>query len=97
MKKIAVTLDGEAEQYFYEVAYSLDTDDGKLATHSDIINHCLAELGLFERIAGQSLTDYLEEGWPGLIEKSKIEFAQNGVNIYLNSTDGKYNNSDKDE
>lgn len=63
-KKITVTLSEHAYEYFCEVAYSLDKGDGKVATQSEIINHCLLELAVFEKMAGNSVTGYLSEGWP---------------------------------
>ncbi len=63
-KKITITLSDDAYEYFCEVAYSLDKGDGKVATQSQIINHCLLELAIFEKLAGQSVTGYLSEGWP---------------------------------
>ncbi len=56
------------------MAYSLDKGDGKVATQSQIINHCLLELAVFEKLAGQSVTGYLAERWPEDYQKeiSKI-------------------------
>lgn len=61
MKRITVKLEGKAEKYFHEVAYSLDTPDGELATHSEIINHCLTELAMFEDKMGESISDYFSD------------------------------------
>ena len=58
-KKITVTLSEDAYEYFCEVAYSLDKGDGKVATQSQIINHCLLELKVFEALAGESVTGWL--------------------------------------
>lgn len=63
-KKITVTLSEDAYEYFCEVAYSLDYANGKVPTQSQIINHCLLELAVFEKMAGNSVTGYLSEGWP---------------------------------
>lgn len=71
-KKITITISDEAYEHFCEVAYSLDNGDGKVVTHSQIINHCLLELFLFEKMAGQSVTGYLSEGWPEAY-KAEIE------------------------
>lgn len=68
-KKITVTLSDEAEKYFNEVAYSLDKGDGKVATQSEVINHCLTELALFEENAGQDVTGWLKEYYPFIFEK----------------------------
>lgn len=75
MKKLTVKLSPEAEKYFNDVAYSLDYGDGKGATNSQVINHCLEELALFEKHAGQSVTGYLKEGWPHLFEPINTELT----------------------
>lgn len=69
-KKITITLSKKAEEYFNQIDYSLDYGDGKIVTQSQVINHCLEELALFEEHAGQSLTGYLKEGWPHIFEKN---------------------------
>ena len=61
MKRITVTLSDEAEKYFNEVQYSLDFGDGKVATQSQVISHCLEELALFEGASGLDVTGYLRE------------------------------------
>lgn len=71
MKRITITLSDKAEEYFNDVIYSLDNGDGKVATHSQVINHCLEELALFEENAGQDLTGYLREYWPQIFEDKK--------------------------
>ena len=60
MKKITVTLSDEAEKYFNEVQYSLDNGE-KVATQSEVINHCLIELAKFEEYAGQDVTGYIRD------------------------------------
>lgn len=59
-KKITVTLSEKAEKYFNDVAYSLDYGNGKVATNSQVISHCLEELALFEEHAGESVTGHLK-------------------------------------
>ena len=61
MKKITVTLSDKAEKYFNDVAYSLDNGDGKVATQSEVISHCLEELQMFEEASGQDVTGYLRD------------------------------------
>lgn len=60
MKKITVTLTDKAEKYFNEVAYSLDFE-GRTATQSEVISHCLQELSDFEQTFGGDLTTFLQE------------------------------------
>ena len=66
-KKITITLTDEAEAYFNEVAYSLDNGDGKVATQSQVINHCLMELSLFEKLSGTDVTGYMRDN--GYLDK----------------------------
>lgn len=72
MKKITVTLSDKAEKYFNEVQYSLDYGDGKIATQSQVINHCLKELALFEEFSGTDVTGYIREQYPHLVEEFKL-------------------------
>ena len=67
-KKITVTLSEKAGKYFNEVAYSLDYGDGKVVTKSQVINHCLEELAMFEEFAGESVTGWLKENYPHLFK-----------------------------
>lgn len=76
MKRITVTLSDKAEKYFNEVAYSLDYGDGKVATQSQVISHCLEELALFEENAGQDVTGYLEEYYPHIFEENQQDRFQ---------------------
>lgn len=69
-KKLSVALSEKAEKYYNEVAYSLEGKKG-VATQAEVVNHCLEELSLFEELAGQSVTDYLQEGWPHLFDQTK--------------------------
>lgn len=71
MSKKTIILSKEAEEYFNEVAYSLDYGDGKVASNSQIINHCLEELALFEKYTNESVTGYLANKWPDIFENRK--------------------------
>lgn len=68
MRKITASLTGEAEQYFAEVQYSLEGKKGS-ATQSEVIQHCLTELSLFEKFAGDQLTNWLSENYPKQYDK----------------------------
>jgi hypothetical protein len=89
MKKITVTLSEEPEDYFSKVAYELDTKDGRLATHSEIINHCLKELSIFEGEFGMSVSDFIasllqySEKEPVLPEITKDPDIGKKVNKFL--------------
>lgn len=61
MKKITITLNDEAEAYFNEVAYSLDGGTAKVASQSEVINHCLCELAAFEKTMEQDVTGFLSD------------------------------------
>lgn len=65
-KKITVTLSEKSEKYFKEVAYSLDSGDGKVATNSDVINWALEILSDFEDNAGEDLLSWLKTNYPHL-------------------------------
>lgn len=65
-KKITVTLSEKSEKYFNEVAYSLDSGDGKVATNSDVINWALGALSDFEDNAGEDLLSWLKTNYPHL-------------------------------
>ena len=66
-------LSEKAETYFNDVAYSLDYGDGKVATHSQVINHCLGELALFEKASGDQVTGWIKEFYPEVFEEARIE------------------------
>jgi len=74
-EEMNIQLSPEAQAYFNEVAYSLDYGDGKVATHSQVINHCLLELAAFEKRHGTSVTDHLRE----LSEKGVKKFLAQGL------------------
>jgi len=63
MKKVTVQLSEIAAKQFAEVQYSLDFGDG-VPTQSQVINHMLEEVYLFEQLAGEDITSYLSTGWP---------------------------------
>jgi hypothetical protein len=67
-KKITITLSDAAEQYFNEVAASLDYGDGKVVNQSQVVNHCLEELALFEKTVDTSVTDWLKTNHPEIFE-----------------------------
>ena len=50
MKKITITLNGEAERFFNEIMYSLPKPgtEGDLCSQSDAINHALISLSEME-------------------------------------------------
>lgn len=66
-KKITITLTDEAEEYFNEVQHSLDDGNGKVATQSQVINHCLMELSVFEVMTETDVTGYIRDN--GYIKK----------------------------
>lgn len=61
MKRLTIILSDKAEKYFNEVAYSLDYGDGKVATQSQVINHCMEELADFEEQIDQDVTGFLRD------------------------------------
>lgn len=61
---LKIKIDKENINYFNNLAYELDFANGKLPNDSEIVNHCLQELRLFEEFAGQSVTDYIKENYP---------------------------------
>lgn len=54
--KLIVTLSPEQAQYFHELKYGLMDMD---ANNSDVINHALMELLLFEEFTGNQVTNFL--------------------------------------
>jgi hypothetical protein len=80
-KKIIITLNDRAAQYFAEVQYSLDKGDGKTTTKSDVINHCLEELSLFENFTDDQLTNWLMENYSAKYEKFLEEIKSRSVKI----------------
>jgi hypothetical protein len=62
-KIITVKLEGKGYEQYVNVAYSLDLGKGK-CTNSEIINHCLTELALFEEFTDDQLTNWLESNYP---------------------------------
>jgi hypothetical protein len=71
-KRITVTLSDKAEKYFNEVAYSLDDGSGKVATYSDVLNHCLEELAVWEVLSdgNEDLTSFMSSMWPDDYQKA---------------------------
>lgn len=61
MKRLTIILSDKAEKYFNEVAYSLDYGDGKVATQSQVINHCMEELADFEEQIDQDVMGFLRD------------------------------------
>jgi hypothetical protein len=76
--KITVTLNPEQEKYFKDVKYSLEGESVP-STNSDVINHCLLELLLFEKLNGDCLTTYLTDGWNDEYQKAirELEIGDN--------------------
>lgn len=70
---LKIKIDKENINYFNNLAYELDFANGKLPNDSEIINHCLQELRLFEELGGQSVTDYIKENYPDVFGKFKKE------------------------
>lgn len=62
--KITVTLNDFAAKYFAEVHYSLESPKGGSPTKSDVINHCLQELSLFEKFTDDQLSNWLQTNYP---------------------------------
>jgi hypothetical protein len=62
--QITVILDKNAAKYFADVHYSLDKGDDSETTESDVINHCLQELMLFEQFTDDQLTNWLFTNYP---------------------------------
>jgi hypothetical protein len=65
MKTITITLNPEQEKFFNELKYSLMDID---ANNSDVINHALMELLLFEEFTGDQVTNYLNENYQPLYQ-----------------------------
>lgn len=70
--KYTVTLNEAQDKYFAEVKYSLEMPD-KETSNSDVINHCLFELKLFEKFTGDQMTNWLAENYPDEYEKALKE------------------------
>lgn len=62
MANLNITLNPVQDQYFAEVAYSLDLPHKK-ASISDIYNHMLGELAAFEKITGDQLSNWLNTNY----------------------------------
>ena len=58
-----------AKQQYDRMAYELSNEDGSLLNQTQILNAALEELHLFEAMSGDSVTDYIQRGWPSDYEE----------------------------
>lgn len=67
MKKITITLNPEQEKFFNELKYSLMDIN---ANNSDVINHVLMEVMLFEELMDDQITNYLDTNFNEKYQKA---------------------------
>lgn len=75
--KITVTLNPEQEKFFHELKYGLMDI---AANNSDVINHALMELLIFERMSGDQVTNYCvthyKEDYDKIINDPALDFGK---------------------
>lgn len=84
--RITITLNPEQEKFFHQLKYSLMDID---ANDSDVINHVLMEVMLFEEFTEDQITNYLHEHYRGSYNKA-IKTRDFGKN-FKPVTDGSEN------